>query len=158
MRQQCDGGNFTTAKCVYLVPVDTDEDIFISQIRCFGGCNGIKFSQHLCKNQDLAVGVNFTIRSDNETTTLPNIKATEDWKNFFSFPFPGTAFRIDVQAGNDQFVATFSPQLSFVIRKSGTFGAGNDDFIKITINDDLTGAQGGNLAELRCIAEGFREE
>lgn len=158
MRQDCDGGSFTTAKCDFLVPIDNDEDIFISQIRCFGGCNGIKFGQHLCKNQDLTNGIEFVIKSDNETTSLPNIVATEDWKNFFSFPFPGNAFRIDVQAGGDQFVATFAPQLSFVVRKSGTFGVGNDDFIRIRINDNLVGSQGGNLAELRCIAEGFREE
>jgi hypothetical protein len=158
MRQDCDAGSFSAAVCEFFVPVDNDEDVFLSQIRCFGGCNGIKFGQHLCKNSDLANGVKFEIKSDNEVTTLPSIKATEDWKNFFSFPLPGAAFRIDVQAGGDQFVATFQPELAFVVRKAGTFGAGNDDFVKIIINDDLTGSPGGNLAELRCIAEGFREE
>lgn len=158
MRQDCDAGSFTTAKCEYLVPIDNDEDIFVSQIRCFGGCNGIKFGQHLCKNADLTNGITFEIQSDNELTTLPAIKSTEDWKNSFSFPFPGDSFRIDVQAGGDQFIAVFAPQLAFVIRKSGTFGVGNDDFIKITLNDKMDGSQGGNLDELKCLAEGFREE
>lgn len=158
MRQDCDAGSFAMDKCEFQVPIDNDEDIFVDQIRCFGGCNGIKFGQHLCKNSNLTNGVSFEIKSDNEVTNLPMVKSTEDWKNFFSFPLPGDAFRIDVQAGNDQFVATFAPSLAFVIRKSGTFGTGNDDYVKITINDNLSGSPGGNLQELRCIAEGFREE
>ena len=158
MRQDCSGGSFSTAKCVFTVPIDNDEDIFVNQIRCFGGCNGIKFGQFLCKNTDITNGIGFEIKSDNEVTTLPAIISTEDWKNFFSFQLPGNAFRIDVQSGADQFVATFAPALAFVIRKSGTFGAGNDDYINITINDNLSGSQGGNLQELRCIANGFREE
>ena len=158
MRQDCDAGSFTTAVCEYLVPIDNDEDIFVNQIRCYGGCNGIKFGQHLCNNQDLTNGIEFIIKSDNEVTSLPMIKNTQDWKNKFSFPLSGPAFRIDVQSGSDQFVASFQPELAFVIRKMGTFGAGNDDFIKITLNDKLDGSQGGNLDELECLAEGFREE
>jgi hypothetical protein len=160
MRQDCDAGSHTAAVCDFFVPIDNDEDVFLSQIRCFGGCNGMKFNQFLCKNQELSVGdgILFSIKSDNEVTTLPEIRSTEDWKNFFSFQLPGSAFRIDIQAGGDQFVATFQPELAFVIRKTGTFGAGNDDFVKISIRDNLVGSQGGNLDELRCIAEGFREE
>jgi hypothetical protein len=158
MIQDCDAGSFTAAACEFFVPVDNDEDVFISQVRCFAGCNGIKFGQHLCKNTKLSGGIEFEIRSDNEITTLPTIMSTQDWKNFFSFPLPGSAFRIDVQAGGDEFIATFQPELSFVIRKQGTFGAGNDDFIKITLNDNLTGSPGGNLDHFECIAEGFREE
>jgi hypothetical protein len=158
MRQDCDTASFDADVCTFQVPIDNDEDVFVSQIRCFGGCNGIKFGQHLCKNSALANGIEFEIRSDNEITTLPVIRKTEDWKNFFSFPLPGSAFRVDVQAGGDQVVATFAPDLAFVIRKAGTFGVGNDDYVRIVINDNLTNSPGGNLTELRCIAEGFREE
>jgi hypothetical protein len=158
MRQDCDAGSYAADKCEYFIPIDNDEDIFINEIRCFGGCNGIKFGQFLCKNTDLQNGISFDIRSDNELTTLPDITATEDWKNYFSFPFPGDSFRLDVQAGGDEFVATFGLETPFVIRKAGTFGAGNDDFVKITVNDNLTGSPGGNLNQLRCLATGFREE
>ena len=158
MRQDCDAGSFDADKCEFQIPIDNDEDVFISQVRCYGGCNGMKFGQHLCKNTDLTNGITFTIRSDNETTSLPAIMATEDWKNFFSFQLPGTAFRLDIQSGGDEMVAVFAPQVPFVIRKQGTFGVGQDDFMKITINDNLSGSPGGNLSQLECLATGVREE
>jgi len=159
MRQDCDEASYTENKCRYTVPVDNNEDLFISQIRCYGGCSGIKFGQFLCKNQPLGSqsrgsGISVEIKSDNEITTLPGILTTEDFKNYFSFPQPGNAFRIDVQAGEDQFVATFAPELSFIIRKSGTYGIGNDDYIHIHIYDDIS----SGLAQLECLAEGFRQE
>jgi len=155
MRQDCDSGNYTAEKCIYTVPVDNDEDLYISQIRCYGGCSGIKFGQFLCINHALYEdGITIEIKSDNEITELPIIRTTEDFKNYFSFPYPGTAFRIDVQAGADQMIATFAPQLSFVIRKGGTYGVGNDDYIKIKITDDID----SGLSQLECIAEGFRQD
>ena len=118
----------------------------------------MKFGQFLCKNTDLLRGISFEIRSDNQTTILPDINATEGWKNYFSFPDPGSAFRLDIQSGGDEFVASFRPTVAFVIRKAGTFGAGNDDFMKIKIQDNLTGSSGGNLSQLECLAVGIREE
>lgn len=158
LRQNCSGGSFSNQKCDFFVPLDNDEDIFVSQIRCFGGCNGLKFGQFLCKNSDISNGIEITIRSDGEENILPLIVSTEDFKNKFSFPLPGDAFRIDIQSGGDQFVASFAPELAFVLRKSGTFGPGNDDFIRIRLQDRLDGSQGGNLDEFQCLAEGFRQE
>ena len=154
MRKDCDAGSYVEDTCRFTVQVDNDEDLYISQIRCYGGCSGIKFGQFLCKNNELPVGITVEIKSDNEVTVLPAITTTEDWKNYFSFPAPGDAFRIDVQAGEDQFVATFAPQLSFIIRKSGTYGVGNDDYIHIHVNDNIS----AGLAQLECLAEGFRQE
>lgn len=133
---------------VFTVPLDADDDIFITQVRIFGGGSSIKYGQFLAKNAILANGLEIKIQSDEETITLPLIKVTEDFKNLFSFP-SGDDFKIDVQPSAGQFIAIFRPEIPFPLRKIGTFGT--DDFITITVNDDLT--SGNN--QLEALATGF---
>ena len=143
----------------FTVDCSNDAERLIQEIRVFGGCNGLKFGQHLCKNQKLTNGVVVTIRSDGETLTLPMIYATEDWKNKFAFgpAGPGGNFRIDVQAGGDQFIASFIFDPPAIVRACGTVPI-PDDELQITIQDNLTGSQGGNLAEFSALASGFERE
>ena len=132
------------------------QDRFVSEVRLFAGCNGLKFGQFLCKNAILTNGIETSIRSDEETLTLPLLKTTEDFKNKFAFG-SGDNFRIDVQAGADQLLAVLSFANPFVIRKCGTFISG-DDFVRIKIQDDLTGSSGGNLQEFSALVLGFERE
>jgi len=147
----------STTPVVFTFPCDASKDSFINEIRMFGGCNGIKFGQHLCKNTTLTNGIKIEIRSDAQTLVLPLMENTEDYKNKMSFGpgGPGGHFRIDVQSGADQFVAGFNFGTPAIIRKCGTAPT-PDDFIAITIQDDLTGSQGGNLQEFSGLVQGFK--
>jgi len=134
----------------FIIPLDTDEDIFVSQVRCYGGGNGIKFEQFFSKNSALTNGVLMEIKSEDETFSFPALKTSEDFKNVFSFP-DTVAFKIDNQAGADQFIAIFRPEVPFVLKEIGTFAT--DDYIKVTIQDNLT----SGLSSFECLAEGFRK-
>lgn len=140
----------------FTIDADADQDTFVSELRFFGGCNGIKFNQFFCKNQELTNGLEVTLRSDGAEYTFPDLKKTEDFKNKFSI---GSAanFRLDIQSGGDQFLAVLSFETPFPIRKAGTV-AGGDDFIRIRVQDDLTGSQGGNLTEFEFLVAGFRRD
>ena len=128
------------------------QDFYLNELRLFGGCSGIKFSKHLCANTPLTTGIEIKIKSEDQVFTFPIIKATEDYKNKFSF-FNGTKFRIDIQAGADQFLAIFSGGFPVILKKSGTYGT--DDYVRIKIQDDLTGSAGGNLFEFTNLVIGF---
>ena len=147
----------STTPVVFTFPCDASKDSFINEIRLFGGCNGIKFGQHLCKNATLTNGVKIDIRSDAQALTLPLMKNTEDYKNKMAFGpgGPGGHFRIDVQAGADQFVAGFHFGTPAIVRKCGTLPTPND-FITITIQDNLVGPSGGNLNEFSGLVQGFK--
>jgi hypothetical protein len=137
---------------VFTIPILTDEIIFINQIRFFGGGNGIKFGQFLSKSGgDLTNGILVEIKSEDEVFQFEPILNTEDFKNLFSFPL-ANSFSVDVQAGSDQFIAIFNPDVPFALQPTGTYPV--DDYIKITIRDNIS----SGLQEFRSLAEGFREE
>lgn len=143
---QVDG---TTPK-IFTIPLSSTDDIFISQVRLFGGGNGIAFNKFLSKSGAGGVpnGIQVEIKTDDQILTLLPIKTTEDFKNIFASS--AGEFRIDIQAGADQLLAVLAPALSFPLRKVGSFET--DDYIKITINDDLT----SGLTQLEALAAGFR--
>jgi hypothetical protein len=151
-----DGSSTPVEFTVDCAPV---QERLIQEIRVFGGCNGLKFGQHLCKNQKLTNGVTVAIRSDGELLNLLPLQSTEDWKNKFAFgpAGPGGTFRIDVQAGGDQFVSSFIFDPPAILRPCGTVPI-PDDGIIITINDNLAGSTGGNLDEFAALAQGFERE
>jgi hypothetical protein len=125
----------------------TTIDEVITNIKCFGGGNGIKFGQFLSKNSPLTNGIEIEIKSDDEVFTFAVIKTTEAWKNLFaSSP---EDFRIDVQSGADQFLVNFSPASAFTLRKAGSFAT--DDYVKATVSDDID----SGLAQLECRVNGF---
>ena len=81
---------------------------------------------------------------------LPPIKTTDDFDDVFSFG--GSNFDVYFASGEDKFSARFLSS-AYPLRRSGTFGAGNDDYIKITIRDNLS-----SINYLQAIVEGFRQE
>lgn len=144
----------------FRINCSTTKDKLLNEIRMYLGCNGIKFGQFNCKNMNLVAGVQVTFRSEGINLVLLPLKSTEDFKNKFSFgpAGAGSAFRIDIQAGGDQMVASFIFAQPGIIKKCGTNGTGTDDFAEIKIQDDLTGSGGGNLDEFSGLAEGFNRE
>lgn len=135
----------------FTVDADIGKDIFIQEIRFYGGGNGLKFGQFLSKSGGgLSNGVEVTIKSDNETVTLPLLKKTEDFKNKFAFgPAGGGQFRIDIQSGTDQFLASWTFETPFPIRAVGSFAT--DDFIQIRIQDNIS----SGVQEFEFICRGF---
>lgn len=150
----------STTPVDFRIECDADEEKLINEVRIFGGCNGIKFGQFLCKNTFLTNGIQFELRSEGQTLTFPfTFKTTEDFKNKFAFgpSGAGSTFRIDVQAGGDQFIASFIFSQPAIIRKCGAVPSPND-YMEFTVQDNLTGSQGGNLNELVSLAQGFKQE
>lgn len=120
---------------------------YITQIRCFGGGNGIKFAVFLSKNIPLANGIEFTIQTGGDSVTLKPVTTTEDWKNLFSFP-SATDFRIDVQSGADQFIAIHNSELPFALDPTYS------DYVQAKVQDDLT----SGVIQLECLVSGFSPE
>lgn len=150
----------STTPIAFRVECDPDDEKLINEVRIFGGCNGIKFGQFLCKNQPLTNGIEFSLRSEGNPLTFPfPIKRTEGLKNKFAFGVagPGGNFRLDIQSGGDQLLAAFLFPQPAIIRKCGTAPT-PDDFMQFLIRDNLTGSPGGNLDELEALVQGFRKE
>ena len=137
---------------VFFINPDLEKDIFITELRFYGGGNGIKFGNFLSKNSAILNGVQVQIRSDEDTLEFSPLRTTEDFKNKWSFG-SGSNFSLDVQAGGDQFLGVLIFDNPFPIRKAGTFISG-DDFVKCFINDALhTG-----MTEYEIRAIGFLRE
>lgn len=139
----------------FRIECDSFADKYINEIRQYLGCNGLKFGQWTCKNGNgLPNGVQVTIRSEADDLLLLPIKTTEDFKNKFAIgqAGPGSLFRIDIQAGGDQLVASFALPQPAILKRCGTNGTGIDDYIELKIQDDLTS---GTLAEYSGLISGF---
>lgn len=137
----------------FTVPAHPTDVFWIQQIRCYGGGNGVKFDQFLSKSGSggLSNGIEVEIRSEDSVFTFPLIKTTEDFKNKFSTT-PGSDFRIDVQSGIDQFIASYAPSQPFPLEPQGTFTT--DDGLKITVQDNIS----SGISSLECAAWGFLRE
>jgi hypothetical protein len=139
----------------FYVNASPTTDIFIEEMIFDGQGSSIKFAQFLSKSTALTNGILVTIKSDNVITTLPLIKNTEDFKNkFAALSGSAYAFSIIAQPSLHDMLAIFDFKNPFVLRVQGTFGVGNDDYIKISIRDDLSS---GNT-RLNFRAKGFEKE
>lgn len=136
----------------FTIPADNEKDVFISEMRFFGGGNGIQYSNFLSKASSLTNGITVTIRSDEVDKMFFPLRATEDFKNKWSFG-SGANFKLETPAGTDQFLAVLQFENPFPLRKTGTFLSG-DDFIKVEVRDNLT----AGITELEFLAVGFKRE
>ena len=136
----------------FRIDSSSSTDIFIEELRFYGNGNGIKLLKFLSLSNSLANGINIEVKSDNVTTILPTIQTTSDFKNKFSFGQGSSGFSLNIEAGGDDFLSVFSFANPFLLKVQGTFST--DDFIKITINDDLS----SGLNQLEFIAKGFKKE
>lgn len=136
----------------FSIPAQVGKEIFIEELIFDGQGNGIKFGKFLNQNSPLTNGVQVEIKSDDVITTFPIITTTEDFKNkWAALSGNGANFRIDVQAGADEMLAILSFNNPFLVRAQGTFTI--DDYIKVTINDNLT-----NVSRFSFRAKGFEKE
>ncbi len=139
------------------VPAQADTDIFINAMIFRGQGNGIKLNQFFSKAGagGLTNGVVVTIKSDNIVTTFLPLHTTADFKNRWAALSGSLAsWDLAVEASADEGVAVLAFQNPFIIKVAGAFGAGNDDFIRVTIADDLT----SGVAFFDFIVRGFEKE
>jgi hypothetical protein len=123
---------------------------FFTSLRFEALGSGIQFSNFLSKNGKLTNGVIVTIRSNDSEVSFPAITATEDFASFFSRG-PSDFDLYDV-AGADYFRSTLTFAAPFQLFKIGTFAT--DDYIKVTINDDLS----SGLTQFKFIGFGFERD
>jgi len=135
----------------FTFPMDLLDDIFVSEIRFFALDNGIKFSTFLARNSALTNGIEIVIKTDNEMVTLPRIRSTADFMDKLALG-GGDNFQLYVAAGGDKMLASFV-SAPFPLRRTGTFGVGNDDYIKIRIYDNIS-----QVSYLQCLIAGFKRE
>lgn len=138
----------------FLIQPSATTDIFVEELRIFGQGNGIQFKNWLAGNQPLTNGLEIEIKSDDTITVFPVLKTTADIKNKFSFGVGAAGFALDIASGRDDVIGVFSFNNPFVLRVQGSFGVGNDDYIRIRVNDNLSSTQ----SELQFIAKGFEKE
>jgi len=134
----------------FLINASATKERFFTGLRFEALGNGIQFTNFLSKNSDLDNGVLVTIRSNDSEITFPPIKTTEDFGSFFARG-PSDFDVYDV-SGTDYFRATLSFTAPFQLFKQGTFGT--DDFIKITIQDDIS----SGLSQFKFIGFGFERD
>ena len=142
--------NGSVTPVVFTIPLDATKAINISEIRIFGGGNGIKYGKFLSQNSMLTNGVLVEFKAQNIPNALPALKATEDFKNIFTRP-DANNFRVDIQSGEDQFISILRFDVPLILKPTGTYSP--DDFIKITIRDNLT----SGIASLEAIAIGRKD-
>jgi hypothetical protein len=133
----------STTPVVFELPLDVNDRI-VRIVSFYGRDNGIQYNAFMAR-ATLPNGVGVEIKSNDEVFTLPTIRTTDDFADKFSF-LPGN-FSIDRGAGDDKFNSAVDLKEPFIIKGSGSFTT--PDYIKVTINDDLTAVN-----YLQCIVVG----
>lgn len=146
--------NGSVTPVVFSIPAQTTQ-IFVEAMWFHGQGNGIQFGRFLSQNSPITNGVNVTIKSDNIITVFENLKTTEDFKNkWAAYSTDLSGWDLSPQAGRDELCAMFRFPNPFILKETGAFGAGNDDYIKVTINDNLT----ASISAFEFRAKGFEKE
>jgi hypothetical protein len=121
-----------TTPVVFELPLDTD-DREVRILSIYGRDNGIQYDQFLAITS-LTNGIDVEIKSNDVVTSFKTLHTTDDLIDKFAI-LPSN-FSIDRGAGDDKFNAAVDLKSPFLIKGSGEFTT--PDYIKITINDDLT--------------------
>lgn len=134
----------------FTIPADPTLETVILGLRFFGQDNGIKNGQFLGINSSLTNGISLSIKSNDQSASLiaTNIKNTEDFKHLFVSS--ASNWDLDIQSGRDDFTAIRELSNPIILKPQGTFGT--DDFVSVTINDNLT-----SIISLEFLVEGFKE-
>ena len=134
----------------FIINASPDKERFFTSLRFEASGNGIQFTNFLSQNGPLSNGILVTIRSNDSEITFPAITTTEDFASFFSRG--ASDFNLFDVSGTDYFRATLSFTAPFQVYKQGTFNT--DDFIKVTIQDDLS----SGIVQFKFIGFGFERD
>lgn len=137
----------------FFLTADADSDTFVNTLRFAANGNGIQFGKFLTSNQNLTNGIELQVKSDDTIYTYPLFKQTDDFKHVFS---DGPAsWLLDIQSGADDLTSTRAFTNPFPIRRVGAFGAGNDDYVRVRIQDRLDNI---GLQSFHFLGFGFKQE
>jgi hypothetical protein len=132
----------------FRIESDPDFDIIINQIVLAGSDGSIKLTNFFGLNSPLTNGIVISFQSDDTDGLFRTIRSTTDYLSFSSgdnnvYSEQGSAAAFSFR--------TLNPPL--IIRKTGTHGgdAADDDYIQITIQDNLVG-----LDSLTCNVRGVK--
>lgn len=133
----------------FTVESDPTEVKFVSKLIISGRDNGIQFSKFLGLNNALSTGLVVSFKSNDITVSRNALRTTDDLLDLHAED-PDN-FVVYFASGADKFTAVlnFSPPLE--LRPQGEYV--NNDYIRITVNDNLTG-----VTQLRAIVDGFNRE
>lgn len=123
----------------------------IIQFMTFAGVDsGIKYTQFMAINSKLTNGILVEFKSQDVSGSFELIKSTDDFED--SWAVIPSDFRLAVQSGADHINGTKNlTNSTIILDPTGTYST--DDFIKITIQDDLS-----TITELNLRAKGFLRE
>lgn len=121
---------------VFTFHADATMDLSISEMRFAAIDNGISSGEKFLAIAGLTNGILVEVKSENSVFMFPPIKQTSHFKDYFNLG--SGLWDLLVGSGQDSLTASFLPDAHFRIRKQGTFGIGNDDYVKIFIRDSIS--------------------
>lgn len=128
---------------------DPSQVKFVTNVILAGIGNGIKFEQFLSR-ATLTNGIVVSFRSQNFEVSRKPLRRTEDLLDLHAED-PDN-FSLFIASGGDKIIAVLSFLTPLELRPQGEFAI--DDYLKITVNDDLT----FGITSLRAIVNGFVRE
>jgi len=139
--------NTYTGPLDYQIDAIASEQVIIKELRLHGVAKGVKFGQFLSIS-DLVNGLVVSIKTQDKTFVLPPLKTTDDLKSRFASI---GGWELDIAAAGDHFLSTYQLPTPLILDPIGTYGI--DDYVKITIQDDID-----SLDSLYLTGLGFTRE
>jgi len=139
--------NHITPESFY-IDADATEQIIVKELRLHGLDAGIKYGKFLGINSKLSYGLQIEVKTQNKVFSLAGLYSTDDLKSIFS---SNNGWHLDIQSGGDHFLGVYEIPTPWILEPVGTYAT--DDYIKITVNDNLSGVD-----ELYMTAVGFTRE
>lgn len=121
----------------------------VVQLITFSGVTtGVKYGQFLGLNSKLTNGIVVDYKTQDETASFDEvINSTDDFED--DWALVPSDFRLTIASGGDHFNSTKDLRNNvIVLEPQGSFST--DDFIRITINDNLS-----SISEMNARAKGF---
>jgi hypothetical protein len=140
--------NGSVTPVVFRIEADPEFDIIINQLVWDGEDNSIKLTNFFSINSALTNGIEVSFKSDDVTSTLPLIKTTSNMLQFSS-----GAQDVYSEQGSVSVLSFRDLDPAIIIRKQGFHESGVNDFIQVTIQDNLT-----TVNSLRFTARGVKVE
>lgn len=114
---------------------DPTKDAEVREVKIIFEDNSFRDNGFMSINGGLTNGILIEIKSNNNMFTFLPLRFNRHFYSRFAF---GAGSRVDILQGNNATVLAASFLNSIVLREAGAFGPGNDDYIRLTVRDNLT--------------------
>lgn len=133
----------------FVINSDSAADVIVESLAFEAFASNIRVDKFLSINSELSTGIILEIKSNDTTFQFLPITTTQEFDSHFAFG-SGRSFQLIFASGSDSMVSRFGPTNPFIIKKTGTFTT--DDYIKVTINDNIS-----QISKLNFLAFGSRD-